>query len=255
MPSGTASGNAVSLPLVVVLHGYGSSGAQHDEAWGFSKLGEQEGFMVALPDGTLDRDGKRFWNATDACCNFFGSTVDDVAYMRALLDDVAARAPLDPKRVFVVGHSNGGFFAHRLACDVSERIAAVVSLAGATFRDGSRCTPTSPVAIAQVHGTDDRVIRPEGGRVFDRLGFEYPSVASTMSQWATTLSCAGEPDRGVATLDLDGRIPGPETRVDRWRACKAGLELWTVDRGTHIPAMTGAWAAAVWAFFRAHPKP
>ena len=123
------------LPLVLVLHGYGSTGKRHDDAWGFSALGLREGFLVAAPDGTVDPRGNRFWNATDACCNFYGSTVDDVAYIRALLDDVAARTPVDPKRVFVVGHSNGGFFAHRLACDMPERIAAVVSLAGAQWMD------------------------------------------------------------------------------------------------------------------------
>jgi polyhydroxybutyrate depolymerase len=246
------------LPLVIALHGYGSNGAQLEAAWGFSALGEREGFLVAIPDGTPDARGSRFWNASDACCDFSpgkGGSVDDVAYLGALMDDVAARRPLDRQRVFVVGHSNGGFMAHRLACDLSGRVAAVVSMAGAAWKDAARCTPTSPVSVAQVHGTDDPVIAFAGGTVFDMPGRVYPSVNETMSLWKARLGCAGKVDVGAAHLDLDARIPGSETRVDRYAGCKAGLELWTIDHGSHAPAMTPTWAEAVWAFFKAHPKP
>jgi polyhydroxybutyrate depolymerase len=249
-----AADGKTPLPLVLVMHGYGGSGKATAEGWGYFELGEREGFLVAAPDGTLDQRGSRFWNASDACCNFYGAEVDDVAYVRAILDDVAARTPLDKKRVFVVGHSNGGFFAHRLACDMPDRIAAVVSHAGAAWKDGERCRPIEPVSVVQVHGTADETVRPGGGLVFDRPGARYPSVAETISLWKDRLGCSGEPDRGVAQLDLDVRIPGAETRVDRFVGCRAALELWTIDHGAHSPAFGRAWAEAVWAFFKAHPK-
>jgi pimeloyl-ACP methyl ester carboxylesterase len=81
--------------------------------------------------GQQDRRGHRFWSATDACCNLDGLAVDDVAYLRAVIRDVSARHAVDPRRVFIVGHSNGGFMAHRMACEASDLVAAVVSLAGA----------------------------------------------------------------------------------------------------------------------------
>jgi polyhydroxybutyrate depolymerase len=242
-------------PLVVMLHGYGSNGHDHAEGWGLPALAEREGFVLASPDGTLDSRGGRFWNATDACCDFDGVRVDDVAYLGALIDDASRQVSIDARRVYVVGHSNGGFMAHRLACEMSQRVAAVVSLAGAGVLEASRCQPRSPVAIAQVHGTRDTIVRPAGGTVFGQPLPPYPSVERTTGDWATRLLCAGPPARGVRTLDLDASLPGAETRVDRWSGCRASLELWTIEGGAHVPALTPAWGEALWAFLKANPKP
>ena len=95
-------------PLVVMLHGYGSSGPEHAQGLGLQQLSDDASFVLAMPDGLVDSNGRRFWNATDACCDFDGVGVDDVAYVRWILDDVASRMPIDPARVYVVGHSNGG---------------------------------------------------------------------------------------------------------------------------------------------------
>ncbi len=241
-------------PLVVVLHGYGSTGRQHEAAWGFSELGAREGFVVAAPDGTPDKNGARFWNASEACCDFGDTKVDDVAYLRAVLDDAAAQTPIDPKRVYVVGHSNGGFMAHRLACELSDRVAAIVSLAGAVGTDPA-CPMAVPVAVVQVHGTRDTVVSPSGGVLFDQPKRAYPSLAETMARWESRLGCVGAPEIGAARFDLDARLPGAETRVDRWRGCRAPLELWTIEGGSHVPAMGRAWAETVWAFFKGHPHP
>ncbi len=119
--------------------------------------------FVAHPDGTPDRADRRFWSATDACCDFGGANVDDVAYLTAVIDDVAARYAIDPKRVWVAGISNGGFMAHRLACERADKIAAIVSFAGATWADPARCAPTAPVSVLEVHGAADPVVRYEGG--------------------------------------------------------------------------------------------
>jgi hypothetical protein len=75
-----------------------------------------------------------------------------------------------------------------------------------------------------------------------------------MATWTAKLGCTGERERDVARLDLDARVPGPETHVDRWPGCRATLELWTIDHGTHAPAMQPSWAEAVWAFFKANAK-
>ncbi len=98
----------------------------------------QGGFVYATPDGTIDGDGNRFWNATDACCNFDRRTVDDVAYLSSVIADIQGQLAIDPKRIAVVGHSNGGFMSYRMACERSDLVGAVVSLAGATFADSSR---------------------------------------------------------------------------------------------------------------------
>jgi polyhydroxybutyrate depolymerase len=242
-----------SWPLVVLIHGYGSSGKEHAEGWGLMQVADARGFFLAMPDGTVDGRGSRFWNATDACCNFGHADVDDVAYIGALVEDVASRYPIDRARVFALGHSNGGFLAHRLACD-SEAFAAVASLAGAAWKDPARCSPRADVAVLEVHGTRDDVVRFGGGRVFDMDVAPYPSVDETMSLWQGKLGCSSTVARGAALLDLDARIPGPETRVDRWMGCRAGLELWTIDGAPHAPSFGHAWGDEVWRFFAAHPK-
>ncbi len=85
-----------------------------------------------LDGSTKDSKGNEFWNATDACCNADGSTVDDSGYLSALLWDIRAQYNVDPNRVYVFGHGNGGFMAYRMACDHSLQVSGVASLGGAT---------------------------------------------------------------------------------------------------------------------------
>lgn len=236
-------------PLVVVLHGYGSSGRAQAEYFGLLADAEEHGYLLAYPDGLVDPRGSRFWNATDACCNFYGSSVDDVAYLGAVIDDVAARYTVDPRRVFVIGHSNGGFMAHRLACEIGGRLAAVVSLAGATWQNPGACPAANPVNVLQVHGDADETIRYTGGP-------GYPSAPETVAIWAQKNRCAGVLEAG-ADKDLDEQIPGMETRTESYLGCAPGgaADLWTMRGGGHVPRLGASWADEVWAYFSAHPKP
>src|SRR5690606_19654583 len=105
---------AAKAPLVVLLHGYGSSAVQQERYFNLTPESDRRGFLYAIPDGTTDRDGKRFWNATEACCDFYDSGVDDAAYLDRLLDTVTSAYSVDAARVYLVGHSNGGFMAYRM---------------------------------------------------------------------------------------------------------------------------------------------
>src|SRR5258708_3667566 len=119
-------------PLVVLFHGFGHySGAIEDAYMAITIASDAHGFLYAYGDGTLDKDGNRFWNGTDACCDLYGTNVDDVAYFNAIVDDVNSKYDVDPRQIFVVGHSNGAFMAHRLSCAPGSRVAAIVRLAGA----------------------------------------------------------------------------------------------------------------------------
>ena len=244
---------AAPTPLLVLLHGYGGSADDVSAYVDGVAFANHEKILIATPDGTLDARGKRFWNATDACCDFYRSRVDDVAYIRALLDDVGSRYAVDPRRTFVVGHSNGGFMAHRLACDLSPRIAAIVSIAGATWRDASACQPTSPIAILEVHGSADSIIRVQGGSVFELPVPPYPSLAETGAMWATNEGCAGSTK--AKAIDFDVGIPGAETRVESYEGCRGAVQIWTVVGGTHAPSLGRASQNAMYAFLMAHPKP
>ena len=135
-------------PLLLVLHGYGSSGPHHQEYLGLAKLVEAHGVLLASPDGTLDTAGDRFWNTgSAACCNFHGSAVDDLKYLRELLAEIRRVYDVDPKRVYVVGHSNGGVMAHRLGCELAGQVSAIVSLAGSMPVE--ECHPAKVVRVSE----------------------------------------------------------------------------------------------------------
>jgi len=243
-------------PLVVMLHGYGSSGEEHARHLGLEQLSEREAFVLATPDGLVDSDGRRFWNATDACCDFDGAGVDDVAYVAFILDDVGSRMPIDPARIYVVGHSNGGFLALRVACDLSPRIAAVVSIAGAGWKDPARCAPTEAVSVLQIQGDRDPIIRFEGGRLFDKQGRDYPGALDTVGAWARNDGCDPALHPPGVPFDFDDAVPGPETTVQSFPSCTKGasVELWTVAGGSHVPKPTRGGLQAVWTWLSGHPK-
>lgn len=239
----------VPTPLLLVLHGYGASGQVQATYWRLGPTAEREGFLLARPDGRTDSHGKRFWNATDACCDADGIGGDDVAYLMAVIDDVRTRYHVDDRRIYVAGHSNGGFMAHRLACEHGDRIAAVVSLVGATWIDRARCPAPGRTSVLQVHGDRDNVVRYAGGDRGDLVA-SYPSATETVATWAAANGCRGRLERSGAPLDIDAGIAGSETRVEAYAACPAGgaVELWTIERGRHIPAFGTAWSPALWSW-------
>ncbi len=246
-------------PLVVLLHGYTASGALQESYFNLTAVSDAHTFLYAYPDGLQDQGGNRYWNATDACCDLYHTNVDDVAYINAVIDDMEKKYNVDPKRVYLVGHSNGGFMSHRMACDSSTRIAAIVSLAGVVWEDMAKCKPTDPVAVLQVHGDADAVIAYNGGAI---LGNAFPSAHATVQYWAAHDGCMMTPDTSAPALDLDSGLLGNETKVERWLGCKdAAVELWTIQGGSHVPAlhtdpkMMPTWGELIWGFLSAHPKP
>lgn len=255
VPSVAVPGNPV--PLVVLLHGYTATAPAQSWYFQLNDVALRRGFVLALPDGLTDSVGSHFWNATDACCNFFGSTVDDVAYLTAVIDDVMKRYTIDPKRIFLVGHSNGAFMAHRLACERSEKIAGIVALAGAVWNDPTKCAPTSPVAVLQVHGTLDAVILYGGGTVAMPGAAPYPSASTTMQTWATKNRCTGPRGDAGAPMDLTSDLLGDETRREAYSGCPPGsaAELWTIQGGSHVPVFNSSWSPTFYDWLLAHPKP
>ncbi|HEY6476159.1 MAG TPA: PHB depolymerase family esterase [Polyangia bacterium] len=240
-------------PLLIFLHGLGGSGAEALDNPALRALAEQGRMVMVAPDGTLDHQGRRFWNAGPACCNFDGKAVNDVARLEALIAHWLERPEIDPARVYVVGFSNGGFMAHRLGCFMDDRLAAVVSIGGAGRAREEACTPVSPIAVREVHGDADPIVRYDGGRVFnDRALDPHPSAPQTFHDWAERLGCSGAPK--LTTADLDPRLPGAETRIESYAGCPLGAaELWTVHGGGHQVA-TPALLARVGEFLAAHPK-
>ncbi len=241
-------------PLIVALHGYTSSGQQAQEFFGLQAQAEKRGFITAYPDGTKDANGQPFWNATDSCCNFALLPIDDSAYLISVINDVSKAYAIDPKRVFFIGHSNGGFMSYRMACEHADRIAAIVSVAGETFADPSACTPSKPVSVLQVQGSTDEAIAYAGGKIFRN---PYPGAETTVKTWAKYNRCDATSRPGAeGNLDLVASLPGRETGTQAFAGClaKVGVGLWTIKNGKHSPTFTPTFAKAVVDFFLAHPK-
>lgn len=231
---------AKPAPVVFLLHGYGGAPETLDRAFGFTTALSERGWLLVLPRGRADREGALYWNATEACCDRDSSGVDDLAYLDAVYDAVARRYAVDPSRVYAVGYSNGGFLAHRLACDRADRFRAVVSVAGTGFENAARCRPSKSVAVLQVHGDQDNVVLFGGGGGVLGSGLAaYPAARTPLERWATHNGCADHrlpPER----LDVSVATPGGETRVEQWAGCGSPVELWTVEDGTHrIPFAPG----------------
>lgn len=243
------------VPLVVVLHGYSIDGAREVRMLRLAALARAKGFALAWPDGTKDAKGYRFWNATDACCNWSGSSVDDSSYLVEVIDEIARDHAIDRKRVYIVGHSNGAFMAHRFACDHADKVSAIATLAGVPWNDETRCAPSEPVSVLHMQGTKDPFILPEGGHIEENPS--YPSADETVAQWARRNRCRTSRQAKDGLFDFDAKVPGSETRMETYGACAAGttVELWSLGGSDHEPEATNDYAAAIYAFFMAHPKP
>lgn len=245
---------AAATPLVLLLHGYTASGNVQEAYFKFEPLAESRGFLYVHPDGTVDARGEQFWNATDACCAFGPNPPDDAAYLMAIIEQVSAEYNVDPKAIFLAGHSNGGFMSYRMACEHADTIAGIASLAGATFADTPDCTPSEPVSVLQVHGTSDETITYDGGSI---VGSDYPSARQTVESWVAYNGCDTTPTITADALDLDGGIDGSESDAEAFSGCDLGavVELWTIDGGSHTPGITENFSAGVIDFLLANPKP
>lgn len=238
----------VPTPLILSLHGFTLDGITTVAQARLSTLAASKGYLLAFPDGTPDTMGRRFWNA-GGCCNVDGIEVDDVTYLMEVLDDLESRYSIDRRRVFVFGFSNGGFMAHRLACEHGDRIAAIVSLGGVSWLDPSDCPAGHLVNVLQLHSNADEVI-PFGGTQY------LPSAAATVAMWMDKNGCTGALTTG-GSLDIDRTVAGAETTIQTAEGCPAGgaVQFFTLDGSAHGPNLGGDWLTTIGDFFEEHPKP
>jgi polyhydroxybutyrate depolymerase len=245
------------VTLVLMLHGYGSDALQTNVLFGLQYVLDDQNMVIALPEGTVDASGKKFWNATDACCDFGKTGVDDVKYLLDLVKELRQVYAVDPKRIWAVGVSNGGFMALRLACEAADVFAGVISYAGAGWLDASKCNPSGPVAVMQIHGTADTTVPYQGGTL--GVGTSpVPSAMKTTSDWATRNGCGSSPDASAPPIDFDLDQPGAETKITTWTGCtkNGATRLLSIEGSPHVSlGITKNFPGIAVPFMNDHAKP
>ena len=212
-------------PLLFVLHGSGGSGEDMRTLTqrGFERLADRDKFVVVYPDAL-----ERRWNEQDG-------NIDDAGFLLAVADQLAARGVADAKRVYFAGISNGGMMAERMACEYSDRVAAIAVVAGSmTEKMAAACKPSRAMPVLLIHGTEDLIIPWSGGAV---AGFEdFGKVLSAKAAarfWATQNLC-GETPRVSAEPDLDP-TDGIRVYAERFIDCKkkSEVDLFVIEGGGH----------------------
>ena len=232
-------------PLLILLHSASSSGERQEKNTKLAAAAKKTGFIFLAPDGTIGLDGRRVWNAAKSCCQKPGVEVDDLTYLNALIDEIAIELPVDQNRIYMVGHSNGGFMSIAFACSTG-RIAGVVSLAGAMDSDG-KCESARPFCFLQIHGTDDATIKFGGGV---HNFHTYTGAEETVNRIAAVNQCKPSPFTQIALVkkDFDRSIQGSETTIYTVEGCRAPTALWRISGGVHSPKLPNNYAEQVIAF-------
>jgi polyhydroxybutyrate depolymerase len=245
---------ATAAPLVIGLHGYTSNGTELESYMRLTAESDRAGFVYAYPDGSVDPRGDHYWDATDACCDFYGLQPDNSRFLSDLITTIEGSYRIDPARVYLIGHSNGAFMTLRMACDHADQIAAIVAFNGATWQDASKCRPSAPVSVLAIHSDADEQIAIGGGEI---NGVKYPSADRTVADWLGYDGCANAGSDGPS-LDLAADVSGAETSVRTYTGCcKAGavVQAWTIKGGRHVPKLDPGFARVVTDFMLARSKP
>ncbi len=204
-----------TLPLVIGLHGTGGSATQFEHDYHFTDKANSAGFIAVYPEGVRSTGilGLRTWNA-GTCCDFaLEQGIDDVKYIRTLLDKLVASYKINSKRVYVTGMSNGGMLTYRLANEMPDRIAAV-AVVSCSMMLSSPLAASRPMPILHIHSTLDTKIPYVGGIGIG--GYYFPPVDSVHRAWAQHSGCASTPN----ILIDDNRY-----QLTEWPGCTTGAVI------------------------------
>lgn len=190
------------LAVVLNLHGGGGNAEITARQTRMNEVADRHGFIVVYPEGTGRlRRSLLTWNAGRCCAYAVDNNIDDVGFIGAVLDELPQHYPIDPRRVYATGISNGAMLCYRLACEMPERIAAIGPVSGAMGVDGPR--PSRPVPIIHFHGLQDRNVPFAGGVGPNaRLKVDHRSVPDTVAWWREVNRCNELPPEVIEREDV-----------------------------------------------------
>jgi polyhydroxybutyrate depolymerase len=242
---------STARPLILNFHGYTSSAFSQQYYGNFMPVADTANFIVVHPQGTLDPSNQPYWNA-----GIYTTGVNDLQFISQLIDTIKASFNIDPNCIYSTGLSNGGFMSNYLACNLSNKIAAIASVAGTMFSAWSgTCAPGRPVPALHIHGTADPTVPYNGGS-----GFIHAD--SLVKYWRVNTNCNPVP--------TSSNVPNINT-TDGCTATHyiysggtggASVELYKINSGGHTwPGATFSvgvtckdfnGSAEIWRFFRQH---
>lgn len=238
--------------LIVALHGGVGSAKNVEEQSGLAEFSDEAGFILCSPNGY-----KRAWNAGWCCGKASETGIDDVGFISALIDKMLADYAIDPDRVYITGMSNGAFMSYRLACELSEKIAAIAPVAG-TMNFGP-CAPTTPVSVIHFHSYEDSNV-PHLGGVGDGISDHYNSpLDSIVSVWGGLLACKQDTSYSYSEqVDFRSWTMCSDSAEINLYISKDGGHSWPMGtkptRKADEPSSALDANAIMWDFFQKHPK-
>jgi polyhydroxybutyrate depolymerase len=258
-------------PLIVLLHGAGGTSDWTLEETGMASKADREGFLLAVPDATRADPSRpagflenpQVWNDNGGPGLLGGSGADDVGFIRAMLDRIGQLFPVDAKRVYVTGFSNGACMTFCLGNEMSERFAALAPVSGSLRLRNPHPAIARPTLY--LIGSEDPLMPLDGGVITSPWGghtFRRAPVAEAARRWAVALGCPPEP----AVSRVDGTVhvreygPGRDNAVLLVYVVGGLGHHWPGGRGRLNRRFAGQPSDRVrandliWDFFRQHPQ-
>lgn len=231
-------------PLIISMHGYtGSSFIQNY----YVRLGAFEnkfGYVFAAPNGLKNSEKKTYWNAGNFCCDFENKQVDDVEYIKSVIDDIATSKDIgriDLERIYLIGYSNGAFLASTIACSNKIKVAGLVTISGTSDlrdkegellpEDQLECQHNRAIPVLHIHGTNDETIPYEGK---DNLKAGHVGALTQVKRWANHNECEGELEMSDEKINVSNFIKSKDTDYFVMQNCKAPVEHFRINDGGHF---------------------
>lgn len=255
-------------PLLFGFHGGNGSGEKFARQTDLDAAADREGFVAVFPDGI-----EHNWNDGRDTTDAYKAGADDIAFVRALVESLKAKLPIDEKRIYATGVSNGGVFSHRLACETADIFGAVGPVSGLmATKFVPRCNPSGTVSVVAIHGTADQGMPIQGGD--QQGGFAVlgdggvlESAESTRKFWASRNGCNLTP----STANLPPRVnDGTSVVKIHYSGCRNNTEViyYVVNGMGHswppkkpqAPRIAGPTSQninateVIWEFFKTHPR-
>lgn len=251
----------ISLPLVFVLHGGGGNAKNAMNMAGMNSLADEEGFIVVYPTGS-GRLKDKFLSWNDGLLKLYAAkqNIDDVKFFRRMIEKLKEKYNIDQNRIYSTGISNGGIMSYKLACELSDKIAAIAPVAASL--DPKSKMPDEPVSVIIFSGTADEHIPYYGGYgEKSKAKIDHKPVSYAVDFWVKNNGCSPIPKREEFGSIIKETYTGGRENTEvilytikggghSWPGGKEGLKYGNADPPTQEIGAT----KLIWEFFKKHSK-